>query len=261
MQQLTLAAMRNYLQKHCPRRIDEIVIHHTWRPTAKQYKGLNTWQSIKNYHVFQNGWSDIGYHFGVGPDGSFWALRPFERSGAHVLNRNANTIGVCMLGDYDQEDPRQIVADTIRLTDIIRQRFNLNRDRIRFHREFQNKTCPGVKVDIGWFTGASHQPSMPALPPMAVVIGSKVVDCAPKIFEDRLYVKALPFANALGYARVPESIHIHDSGYALATALAHACGWVLGAQQYVVSEINGQRIQRWYPKLPEWMEVDGGNCV
>ena len=45
-----------------------------------------------------NGWSDIGYHYIVKRDGTSEVGRPVEVAGAHVAGRNANSIGICMVG-------------------------------------------------------------------------------------------------------------------------------------------------------------------
>ena len=134
------------------RGVDEVVLHHTWSPTAVQYRGKATWDGIRNYHVNQRGWSDIGYHYGIGPDGSIWKLRPVTRSGAHVLNRNAHTVGVAMIGNFDVEDPVKCgLATAAKVVRALVQRFKLKPANIRFHREFQNKTCPGKRMDLTAF--------------------------------------------------------------------------------------------------------------
>lgn len=153
IEQVTLAELERYLDSvQVTRGIREVVLHHTWSPTAKQYRGKATWEAIRRYHMEERGWSDIGYHFGVGPDGSIWRLRPVTRSGAHVLNRNQHTVGVAMVGNFDVEDPMSnglpLAARVVRA---LVDRFKLDLAAVRFHREFQNKTCPGTKVGLAAF--------------------------------------------------------------------------------------------------------------
>jgi hypothetical protein len=153
MNKVTLAELRKVLTAAAPkRRIDEIVLHHTWAPTAAQYKGAATWEAIRRYHVDNRGWSDIGYHVGIGPDGSIWTLRPAERSGAHVLNRNAHTLGVAIVGNFDSEDPMRnglpVAADVCRMALEV---YKLPVGAVRFHREFQPKSCPGKLVGLAEF--------------------------------------------------------------------------------------------------------------
>lgn len=53
---------------------------------------------IRNVHVNQFGWSDVGYHFVIKRDGTVQTGRPAHRVGAHVGNNNTGNIGVCMAG-------------------------------------------------------------------------------------------------------------------------------------------------------------------
>ena len=129
------------------RRITEVWLHHTWRPLATEYRGLATWQGIDKYHREERGWAGgIGYHVGTAKDKSVWLLRPLARSGAHVLNKNANSVGVVMVGDYDNEDPAQVVPTAARIVALLLERFGLGVDAVKFHREAATKTCPGTRV-------------------------------------------------------------------------------------------------------------------
>ena len=47
------------------------------------------------------GFNSIGYHFVVRRDGSIEMGRPMEKVGAHCLNRNAHSIGICYEGGLD----------------------------------------------------------------------------------------------------------------------------------------------------------------
>lgn len=132
------------------RRIDEVVVHHTWSPTVEQYRGIETVRGVRRYHMEVRGWSDNGYHVMVGPDGKVFLCRPITVSGAHVLNRNAHTIGVCLIGDYDATDPTSVRGYPV-LLDVLRallDRYDLSPGNIRFHREFADKSCPGRKFSL-----------------------------------------------------------------------------------------------------------------
>lgn len=147
-----LEELREVVKPVTKRGIQEVVVHHSWSPTAAQYKGKATWAAIRNYHMQERAWSDIGYHFGIGPDESIWMLRDYRRSGAHVLNRNAHTIGVAMVGNFDVEDPMAnglpVAAQVVR---VLVDRFKLKPEHIRFHREFADKTCPGTRIALAAF--------------------------------------------------------------------------------------------------------------
>ncbi|HUF48510.1 MAG TPA: hypothetical protein VMM93_11895, partial [Vicinamibacterales bacterium] len=40
------------------RQIDAVHLHHTWRPTRSQFRGISTVEAMRNYHVQTNGWDD-----------------------------------------------------------------------------------------------------------------------------------------------------------------------------------------------------------
>jgi hypothetical protein len=153
IEQITLGQLADELkQTKVTRGVGEVVLHHTWSPTVAQYRGQATWTGIRNYHVHERGWSDIGYHYGIGPDSTVWKLRPATKSGAHVLNRNQHTIGVAMVGNFDVEDPeRNGLEMAARVVGLLVARYQLKPENIRFHREFADKTCPGTRLDLAQF--------------------------------------------------------------------------------------------------------------
>ena len=149
------------------RRIDEIIVHHTWSPTVAQWRGRQTWQGIDRYHEVSRGWSDIGYHLGVGPDLSIWLLRPLPRAGGHTLNHNAHSVGVSMIGCYDtgRDDPKAIMPYTASLVRALIDRYALSVAEVRFHREFAAKSCPGTGIDLGAFRAYVRSGTVPQAAP------------------------------------------------------------------------------------------------
>lgn len=53
---------------------------------------------VRDWHVNENGWMDIGYHFFIREDGTLETGRPLWSVGAHVKDHNHNSVGVCMAG-------------------------------------------------------------------------------------------------------------------------------------------------------------------
>lgn len=49
------------------------------------------------------GWKGIGYHYVVRRDGSVETGRPLVEQGAHCMNHNAHSIGVCYEGGLDEQ--------------------------------------------------------------------------------------------------------------------------------------------------------------
>lgn len=81
------------------RLINELIIHcSATRPSMDI--GV---AEIREWHL-DRGWSDIGYHYVIKRDGSIENGRPVAKSGAHAKGRNANSIGICLIGGVKQED-------------------------------------------------------------------------------------------------------------------------------------------------------------
>lgn len=85
--------------------------HYTWQPRYSGFNGGNHFEmqrGMKNYHVNHNGWSDIGQHFSIFPDGDIVTGRPLNRAPACILNANSRAICIENVGNFD------IGGDTMR---------------------------------------------------------------------------------------------------------------------------------------------------
>lgn len=128
-------------------RVDWIVVHHS--ETRSGNVELFRW-----LHRLYFGWEDIGYHYvvGNGADGLSTAGdvapgRPESVQGAHVRGHNGNSLGVCLVGNYDVEEPSGPGYHAlVELVRSLLRRYQLTPERVRGHREFPGvtKTCPGT---------------------------------------------------------------------------------------------------------------------
>jgi len=75
------------------RDITTIIVHHSGVDKNQ------TVEQIRRYHVDVRGWDDIGYHYVIYRDGSIHKGRPEAIQGAHAFGRNADSIGICLIGD------------------------------------------------------------------------------------------------------------------------------------------------------------------
>lgn len=78
--------------------------HHTWKPRYSNFNGSNHFamqKSMKNYHVNSNGWSDIGQHFSIFPDGVIVTGRPLNRTPACIYGANSRAICIENVGNFD----------------------------------------------------------------------------------------------------------------------------------------------------------------
>lgn len=145
---VTLSGLKTHLAGLRPERaIRTVIVHHFYRPTAAQWKGLTTLKSVCRFHTEQNGWSDIGYHIVIGPDDTVWLARPVGKVGAHCKGQNEHSVGIAYAADFDTEDP---VANGLSTGELavaaVCKRFAIPVHEIYFHRDFADKSCPGKKL-------------------------------------------------------------------------------------------------------------------
>jgi len=146
------------------RTILNIQQHNTFVPNYSNFKGNNHFdlqRAMKNHHVNQNGWSNIGQHFTVFPDGSIMTGRSLELSPACILGNNSNSVCIENLGNFDQNGDIMSLAQKITIISItaaLCKKFSVpvSTDRIVYHHWFNlsngnrnngtsnNKSCPGV---------------------------------------------------------------------------------------------------------------------
>ncbi len=196
------------------RRIDEVVVHHTWRPTAAEYRGIETVRGVRRYHMQVRGWSDNGYHVMVGPDASIFLCRPLDRAGAHTRGRNAHSIGVSVIANFDSEEPGEHggVQSAVQVIAALLDRLNLGTEAIRFHREFASKTCPGTKLSLAGVRALVAEAlvgmSLPSQGHPAVVLlpENERVECAARAENGVTRVDMRPLLAALGYG-----VHDHTA--------------------------------------------------
>jgi hypothetical protein len=82
--------------------VTHLIVHHgASSNTSTNWAGVVA--SYFDYHVNNNGWSDIGYNYLVAPDGTAFVGRGGGENvqGAHMCGRNANTMGICMIGNFE----------------------------------------------------------------------------------------------------------------------------------------------------------------
>lgn len=140
----------------------QLHIHHTWKPTHKDFNGKNHLQlqeSMRRYHVNHNGWNDIGQHITLMPDGKWVTGRPFNQTPASIKGWNTGALAVEMLGNFDKPGTGTYNSsgyDTLKgaqkesilaLIKYFGDRFGYSR--VKFHREGPGvaKTCPGTSLD------------------------------------------------------------------------------------------------------------------
>lgn len=83
-----------------------VIVHHGASPNS-YIDGETIVRSYWNYHVYSNGWDDIGYNFLLDKDGNIYQgrynnnIESVDVKGTHAGNVNSSAIGVCFLGNSD----------------------------------------------------------------------------------------------------------------------------------------------------------------
>lgn len=145
------------------RKITEINIHCS--ATKPQWMaGRSTKEKvaeITRWHVEDNGWSAIGYHFLIDRDGNVSRGRPVEKTGAFEPKANAHGIGVCLFGGWGSSanddfsknyTPEQETSIRKLIAVLKKQHPTINK--VSGHNDYSNKACPGFKVSR-WLAGSA----------------------------------------------------------------------------------------------------------
>lgn len=181
---ITLEELLRRLEKYNHK---ELHVHHTWRPNHDIYKdkpdGIYWQKAMRDFHVNNNGWSDIGQHVTLLPDGKFVTGRSFTKTPASIKGYNTGAFAVEMIGDFDIGHDKFEGKQKASMIGLARW-FNQKGKYVRFHREDKSsgKSCPGTGIDKNDFMREVKGT-------MALVRGDKG-DAVKKLQEDLL---------ALGY--------------------------------------------------------------
>lgn len=127
--------------------IKRIIIHHSKSKPSTTIEEIRSWHTDpKDPPEGQpkgNGWSDIGYHWVFGED-CFYNGRPETRTGAHTGGYNTGSLGVCVTGNFEEEEISDERFDML-IKFLIGKfsQFSLGWKDVFTHQEFGNTLCPG----------------------------------------------------------------------------------------------------------------------
>lgn len=98
--------------------VEHVIVHHS----AGSNSSTNYTQVVRDiyiYHTQSNGWSDIGYNYVVAQNGDLYAARDPGTGlqdnvlGAHFCGKNSTTMGICLLGNYEEANPPAALWQTL----------------------------------------------------------------------------------------------------------------------------------------------------
>jgi hypothetical protein len=132
-----------------------ITIHHSADndPVVLDGSPARTYEAVRDIQrAHMNGkethYGDIGYHFVIDPYGRILQGRELAYQGAHAMgDNNVRNIGICMIGNFDQEKPTEASLTALRrLIEAMRAQYGIDRDRVYNHRDLRSTRCPGENL-------------------------------------------------------------------------------------------------------------------
>jgi len=223
--------------------------HHTFSPGYAHFNGVNHFdlqKGMKNHHVNNNGWADIGQHFSIFPDGKICTGRTLESSPACIYGRNANAICIENVGYFDigKDNMTPAQKDSIvRATAAICKRFKIpvTTDYVVYHHWFDLSS--GARTN-----GSGNTKSCPGT---AFFGGNKVADCEANFLP---LVRAKIGATATTPKPLPASVRY---GYVSATTLNIRKG--SNSTATVVGSTTLGSVLRIYDEQNGWLKISSNN--
>lgn len=125
------------------RDLKQIIIHHTATP---HHMDIGV-KELRHWHVEDNGWLDVGYHFVIRQDGTIEPGRPVQTSGAHARGHNTHSVGIVLVGtgpNFTRHQWNALNEQVILLT----AQYDITQ--ILGHNDVGNTACPGFDVSVWW---------------------------------------------------------------------------------------------------------------
>lgn len=134
--------------------VAEIAVHcSATRPDWMLQDGLAAQMAeIRRWHVEDNRWLDIGYHWGIGRDGDILAGRAETMIGAGIEGHNQGVIHIVLMGGHGSSEHDAFARHYTQRQDVaLRQliqgiSMRTRITRISGHNEYAPKACPGFQV-------------------------------------------------------------------------------------------------------------------
>ncbi|MCE9619143.1 MAG: peptidoglycan recognition protein family protein [Planctomycetes bacterium] len=95
------------------------------------------------------GWGDIGYHYVVDRGGRVWEARDIKWQGAHVKDCNEGNLGICCLGNFDEQSPSpEQIAALEKVLNVMMNKYGVSVSRVKTHQEWASAhtACPGQSL-------------------------------------------------------------------------------------------------------------------
>ena len=146
--------------------ITHIIVHHT--ATVQ-----TTWDNVARYHVNTKEWPGIGYHFGITPDGHVSYLGDIRTVRYHAGSANADSIGICFMGNYMNDIPTDISINNFNKLKLTIEQYLGKPLKSLGHRDVSQTECPGDLLYQKLFVTTPEIPEEPQVQPITIKVYDK----------------------------------------------------------------------------------------
>ena len=123
--------------------LNTAVVHHSAYPNADP-------KDIQDLHMDRRGFADVAYHFLIDSNGIIYEGREINIRGAHVQGFNTGSVGIVLLGNFNDEQPTEEQLDSLRGL-LAYLRYNYEIEFLAGHKDYPNQSpagteCPGANL-------------------------------------------------------------------------------------------------------------------
>ncbi len=129
-------------------KVTKLVIHHSASNNTTVTNSTETaHQKALQTDMMNRGYQDMGYHFGIGKNGTILEGRITSLQGEHVSSHNNYTLGIMLHGNYDTRTFTTAQMNSIcNLLAWLCYDYGLTTSAITYHQALGNTACPGTNV-------------------------------------------------------------------------------------------------------------------
>lgn len=122
-----------------------IIIHHELGNNG--FDGVNRYHQQIGFTKSSLGWY-VGYQWYIASDGTKYQARKDDEEGCHTIGRNSDSIGICLEGNLDIQQPTANQLITLKALVLQKMKeWTIEPEQIFGHRFYAHyKTCPGRNI-------------------------------------------------------------------------------------------------------------------
>lgn len=130
----------------------EIIVHHSAETAPHpQFDAIDAMHKERGFPRSASG-HFVGYHYVIERDGTVRAARGHQEEGAHARGRNAASIGICLVGNFDLDLPTSAQSASLgSLLVRVAGQYGISEENIVPHRTHNADThCYGLRLADDW---------------------------------------------------------------------------------------------------------------